>query len=256
MRFFYSFIALFFLSLCLPSLASADNSGWELTHEAEPPYGIVTWKKSFDNKPMDDFRGQITVPYSMLTILAVMADIGHYKEWVFQCDDAKFLPKVGPTYSYIYIDGIWPVSDRDGVLVSTLSQDPKTLALTIHTVAAPDKLPEEKGVVRIPMLDNTFTLFPISPTETRITFTTSVDPGGLIPAWLANFVAVQAPYETLYDMRERMDMPKYQIDSINDLPVIFPHFKRIRLPGASHRNTVNKAAPHSLQPTPQPKAAS
>lgn len=221
-----------FLLLPFPAQAAdtTSNDGWRVSHAAKAPDFITTWKKSLPGKSLDAFKGEITVPHSMLTVLAVMADLANYPTWVFQCDSAEFLPKLGPNIAYMYINGIWPVSDRDAVLRNTLKQDPTSLAVTIHTVATPRLMPEKDGVVRMPALDNYFVLTPLSPTETRITFTTFADPGGMIPAWLANFVAVSAPFDTLRDMKKRMALPQYQITRIEQLPMLLPGAENIQLP--------------------------
>jgi len=225
-------IALTLFLLLSFTWAQADDSsdGWRISHTAKAPDFITTWKKSLPGKSLDAFKGEITVPYSMLTVLAVMADIANFPTWVFQCDSAEFLPKLGPNIAYLRVNGIWPVSDRDAVLRNTLRQDPATLAVTIHTVATPRLMPEAEGVVRMPALNNDFVLTPLSATSTRITFTTFADPGGLIPAWLANFVAVSAPFDTLRDMKKRMALPQYQITRIEQLPMLLPGAENIQLP--------------------------
>lgn len=222
------------LALCLllpaTNAQAAPADGWQISTKPSLPDNITTWKKSLPGKSLDAFKGEITVPYSMLTVLAVMADIEQYPSWVFQCHSAKFLPRLGPNIAYLYISGIWPVSDRDAVLRNTLKQDPTTLAITIHTVGAPRLMPDKKDVVRMPALDNSFVLTPITSTETRLTFTTFADPGGMIPAWLANFVAVSAPYDTLRDMKKRMALSQYHITRIDQLPILLPGAENIKLP--------------------------
>jgi hypothetical protein len=220
--------------LCLFASATradtGNTDGWVVSREAHSPTEITTWKKSLPGKSLDAFRGEVTVSHSLLTVLAVLADIPNFSHWVFQCDSASLMPTLGPNIAYIYIDGIWPVSDRDAVVRSTMNQNTVTLAITIHSVAAPSLLPQKKGVVRMPALDNTFILTPLTPGKTHITFITYADPGGLIPAWLANFVAVRAPYVTLDNMEKRMDLPQYQITRLDQLPKILPGADQIRLP--------------------------
>ena len=225
-------IALVLLLLLPAPQVQADNNddGWRVTHAAKAPDFITTWKKSLPGKSLDAFKGETIVPYPMLTVLAVMADIANYPSWVFQCDSAEFLSRLGPNIARIRVNGIWPVNDRDAVLRNTLRQDPATLAITIHSVAAPRLMPEEDGVVRMPALDNDFVLTPLSATSTRIAFTTFADPGGLIPAWLANFVAVSAPFNTLRDMKKRMALPQYHISRIEQLPLLLPGAENLQFP--------------------------
>lgn len=221
------------VSLLFFSTAAIASNGWELTSDSDSTTGITTWKKAVDNSSLDAFKGAMTVDQSMLTILAVLADIPHFPTWVFHCDAARTLPKKGDGFVYLYIRGIWPVSDRDAVLHSTLQQNPDTLAITVHTTARPDLLPVHEDRVRMPALNNFFVLTPIDADTTHIVFTTYADPGGLIPGWLANFVAVEAPFDTLSRMRERMTLPQYHLKNPAALPNVLPGSRKIRLPDSN-----------------------
>lgn len=219
-----------FLTLPSSVFAASSDASWQLTRKAGKPDQVTTWKKSLPGKTLDAFKGEVTVAHPLLVALAVLSDIPNFPYWVFQCDSARMMPNLGPDIAYIYINGIWPVSARDAVVKSTLTQDPETLAITVHTTATPNLMPETNGVVRLPALDNTFILTPVSATSTRITFITFADPGGLIPAWLANFVAVKAPYVTLRDMATRMELPAYQITHTSQLVTRLPGGDQITLP--------------------------
>lgn len=225
-------VRLLFLLFCLPAaLASTPtDDGWKVSRMATAPGDVTTWKKSIPGKPLDAFKGEITVPHPLLTALAVLSDIPNFPLWVFQCDSARMMSDLGPDIAYIYINGIWPVSARDAVVKSSISQDPATLAITVHTIATPELMQPTKGIVRLPALDNKFILTPLSAHETRITFITYADPGGLIPAWLANFVAVKAPLVTLSGMAGRMALPAYQISGTDQLVVRLPGDTAIKFP--------------------------
>lgn len=211
-------------------LGSLSPAAWEVTHQADSTNDITTWKQSLEGAALDAFKGEVTVNHSLLSVLAVLADVEQFPQWVFQCDSARLLPKAGPNITYLYIDGIWPVSDRDIVVRSTLMQNADSLAVTIHSVALPRLLPQSDGVVRVPALDNRFVLTPLGPEKTHIVFTTYADPGGLIPAWLANFVAESAPYDTLNDMRERLRLPLYQQATPKALEGWLPGSEQLTLP--------------------------
>lgn len=208
-------------SLLLSPLLHAGDD-WELVDRPEARDAVTVWTKPVPGQSLKAFKGEIEVPHSLLTVLAVLGDIPRFPDWVFQCNDAYPLPTLGYDMNYVHIAGIWPVSDRDVVTRTTLEQDPDTLAITAHTVAAQGLYPEKKGTVRLPSLDNLFVMTPLADGWTRITFETFVDPGGLIPGWLANLVAVSAPRESLEGMYALMDERKYQVDVAQDLPMDFP----------------------------------
>ena len=160
-----------------------------------------------------------------------MGDIERYPDWVFQCSDAEVRPEEwGRNVIRIKINGIWPVSDRDIAARSTINQDPESGTITIHSEAVKDVVPEQKGWLRIPDLDNRFRLEPLDNGGSRITFRTFVNPGGNIPAWLANFVATRAPEYTLTNMAELLKKERYALDSVDELPIQFPGIEEMTFP--------------------------
>jgi len=214
-------------------LASTDFTspdGWKISYKAKDANDVTTWKKSIAGEPLDAFRGEIVVPHTLLEVLAVFSDIPNFSEWVFNCDSARLLPELGSDYSYVYVNGIWPVNDRDLVLRSKITQNPDTLAVTIKSDAAPDAIPANSTAVRIPRVDNRFILTPVDSRHTHITFTTLADPGGMIPAWLANFVAVKAPYVTLTGLKKRLMLPQYHITSLDQLPSLLAGTEQLVIP--------------------------
>lgn len=212
-----------------PTLAE-EQRAWELVQEADGRDGVTTWTRKVDGFTLKAFKGQTEVPYSMLTVLAVIADVERFPEWVFQCDDARLLPEIGNNIAYVHIKGIWPVSDRDVASETLVTQDPETLSIELATRNADDIFPLQEGTVRIPELQNTFTLAPLDDGWTRITFDTFVDPGGYIPGWLANLVAVRAPRDSLNDMYVLMQEPVYHITASDQLPDYFPQWQELEYP--------------------------
>lgn len=224
-------VAFWMLLAVLAPAAHADNEDWELIQRADEAGEVTVHVKPVEDNPIKMFRGIVEVPQPMLSVMAVMGDIQRYPEWVFQCDDAEIRPdEWGPDIIRIKINGIWPVSDRDIAAQSTIEQDPDTRAITIHSRAIRDVVPEQDGWLRIPELDNRFRLEPLDNGNTRITFRTFVDPGGRIPAWLANFVATRAPRQTLNRMAELLREPRYHLDSVDELPLDFPGVDEITFP--------------------------
>jgi hypothetical protein len=220
-------LSAFCLLICLP-VAAQD---WELARQADERGDVTVYVKPVPGNPLKAFKGIIEVPQPMLSVMAVMGDIDRYPEWVFQCSGAEMRPdEWGKDVIRILIQGIWPVSDRDGVARSTISQDPESLAITIHSQAAKGVFPPQDGYVRLPDLDNTFLFEPLEDGWTRITFETFVDPGGYIPAWLANLVATRAPTYSLTQMSRLLTEERYALDSVDALPLEFPGVEQMIFP--------------------------
>lgn len=235
------------ISLHVQAAADSAISDWEKVRGAKHRGDVTTWVRPVPGNPLKAFKGQIEVPYNMLTVLAVFADVERFPEWVFQCDQARLLPEIGFDIAYVHIAGIWPVDARDVVARTSLSQDPDTLAISVHSVAAQNLYPEQKKTVRIPAFDSSFIMEPLNDGWTRITFESFVDPGGAIPAWLANFVAVRAPRDSLEGMRKLMPEAQYQISSSAPLIPQLPPIAHMVFPNANNQTDVSKIERSEMQ---------
>ena len=215
---------LLLIALLLTSLSAhaGDADNWALTRDGTFRSDIRTWARDIPGQDLQAFRGRVELPYSQLEVLAVLADIDNFPKWIFQCDGARHLTDVGDDIVYIHIKGIWPVDDRDVVTRTRISQNPQTGTISIHSSADNGLYPVQKKTVRMPEFENLFTLEPRHDGWTRITFETFANPGGAIPAWLANLVATRAPYETLRDMKKRLKKKRYHISDRQQLPFTLP----------------------------------
>lgn len=171
--------------------------------------GIIVHTREVPGQDLKEFRGRVRVNAPMKNVVAALMDADRMPEWCFNLIEARVLEIGGPDGSFIYLwmKGIWPVSDRDAVGRIHLQQDPKTLAFTMTATAAPKRYPPMRNRVRVPRMTSSWTVTPVSATITDIQLEGNADPGGRIPLWIANFVATMMPKETLKKMRIRLETP-------------------------------------------------
>ncbi len=60
-------------------------------------------------------------------------------------------------------------------------------------------------MVRIPKSTGFWTITPISENQTKLEYQMHVEPGGYVPAWLANLKIVDTPFTFLYNLREHIE---------------------------------------------------
>lgn len=195
-------VALFLTALMMP-LHAAD---WVLDGNYN---GIIVHTREVPGQDLKEFRGKVRLKAPMRNVVAALVDADHMPEWCFNLREARVLEIGGPDGSFIYLwmKGIWPVSDRDAVGKIHLHQDPKSLVFTMSATAAPERYPLMLNRVRIPRMKSSWTVTPVSANVTDIQLEGNADPGGRIPLWIANFVATMMPKETLKKMRIRLETP-------------------------------------------------
>ncbi|MGL6315704.1 hypothetical protein [Vibrio sp. WXL103] len=81
----------------------------------------------------------------------------------------------------------------------------------------PDFIAREKGKVRIEQINSTWTFTPVSKSQTDVTYQVFTEPGGRLPAWLVNTVAVSQPYKTFLGLREMAQNPIYRHQTVTHI---------------------------------------
>ena len=137
----------------------------------------------------------------LLTVLTLVED---YDKWVFKSRNPKVLEEVGENEMYYFVesDFPFPLSDRDMVIHSKQFLDPISKVYTSKSVAVPDYLPKKKRMVRMPLLESYWKVWPSSDGHVEIDYRAVADPGGNLPAWLINMAITQGPTKTMRNLEK------------------------------------------------------
>lgn len=213
------------LCLVMTTVAPVRAAEWKLHADRD---GIAVYNAVVPGQELRAFRGVVTVDSPLKPVLALLADTANMPAWFFQMRSARDVRLDGGDYIHFVIAGIWPVSDRDAVVrVSPEQQDDGTVVITVR--GQPDRLPKQAGHVRIPRLESSWIVRPVSATRTEITLTTSSDPGGALPRWVANLVATDMPRHTLTALRQELRKPAYAEVDTRGSAVVKERLQRYRL---------------------------
>lgn len=79
-----------------------------------------------------------------------------------------------------------PFKPRHFVVKNEFTQDPKTKGLVFTVSAANDKMPYDSCCVRVPKMDNSWTLTPIGNGELQVVWHSDLDMGGFLPYFMLN----------------------------------------------------------------------
>ncbi|MFN0034508.1 MAG: START domain-containing protein [Saprospiraceae bacterium] len=192
---------------CYSPLLAQDPEGWKSKGEKD---GVkVFYRKTSDVHELK-LVTSLKVPLSGLVTL--LSEVENYPKWGYKVAESKELKKVSDTEIYYYsrLDFPWPLDDRDIVVHSTMEQDPTTRRITATSIAQPDYLPANKGVVRMRNSRTSWTLLPGPGGWTYVEYFIHSDPGGSLPDWLINMAIDVGPRETIKGMRNFVRQEKYQ----------------------------------------------
>jgi hypothetical protein len=204
-----------FIVLLLSSFFSfsalAETSAWELEKEEEDIH-LKIFTREIEGSNLREFKGEMLVETKMTALAALLLDGQSAPKWMHQCEKFEVIEQIDHLSAVVYfINGApWPVSDRDAVVMSVMSQDPESLVLKAEISVVNDLLPENDDYVRIPHMQGFWLFEPAEKGQTLITYQVHANPGGSLPGWLANSVVVDTPFYTMSNMAEMLKLEKYQ----------------------------------------------
>lgn len=183
------------------SLAAATNAlpSWQLTKDGG---GVQVYTRKVAGSALKEFRAVTTVRAPLPAVLALLDDVPGYRAWFADCKEAR---AIAPGYNYFVNDAPFPIADRDMVIHWTESRDPATGAVVREMHGEADKLPPQKGRVRVPRLDGHWRFTPRADGGVDIEYQLSSDPGGSLPDWAANSAVATAPHKTLLGLKKAVE---------------------------------------------------
>lgn len=194
------------LSLALPHTLAAEE--WKLLRDRQ---GIQIYSRKVTGSKYEAFKGIIVLKSSPASILGLLDHTEASSEWVQFCTFGKTLKSNGFSERYIYqvMDLPFPLATRDAVFRATTSYNPVTQAITVALAAVADFYPATE-YVRIRIGSGYFKVRVIDDDNTEVTWQLHVDPGGAIPALLANMMLVEIPFQSLQRMAQLVIKEPYQ----------------------------------------------
>ena len=181
--------------LCL----NAPLDDWSLRKDES---GVKVYTRSLDWTHHKEYKGEVIIRATPDKLLSIIQDVSTYPAWMHNTYDAKLLRKSGNEFvTYFVNDAPWPVSDRDMVTKFVVSR-PNAQTMRLDMTAAPREIPEVGGMVRIPFLQGFWLFEDLGNGTCRVTQQVVSDPGGSIPAWLANSAIIDTPFQILSKLRK------------------------------------------------------
>jgi hypothetical protein len=192
-------------------LEALDDS-WRLVSDRND---IQVYMRHRDDTRLKTFRGvtrfTLTDQYALV---AVLNDYEAYPRWLHFVDSAEEIGRESELLRYLRFTTLlpWPLANREAVLRADVreirSQDAQRVEVLLSN--APQHLPPNDDYIRFPEMQGIFGVSDLGHDTVEITYQLVLDPGGYIPAWLANILLRDAPYFTLDRLRRIVKRPEYQ----------------------------------------------
>ena len=185
----------------------ADEQLWKLwKSEAE----IEVFQRKLVNG-LVEVKAKMHINTRISAFIALLDDTENISLWLDRVESSTVLEQLAVNENIVYsrFAAPWPAKDRDMVTYSRYWQKPNgTLVLEISDLSS--YLPQKNNYLRITNVSARWTLIPLKNSEVIIIYQAFADPGGKLPHWLINHLALSSVYNTFLGLRNRLVFPQYQ----------------------------------------------
>lgn len=198
-------------SLLALSLTTLSSHAWELQPLTnDEASDVKVWTQTLEDTKFKAFKAEVTINAPLDKIVSVIRDTQNVPEWYYKSKLAKQIKRLNDHQSlnYSVTDLPWPVSDRDSVILATVTNQPDGSVL-IKMTGQTDAYPLQDNLVRVPKLEGFWKLQPnrvdTSNPSVKVTLQISTEPGGDIPSWLVNAMVIDMPLNSLKNLKLRVE---------------------------------------------------
>ena len=184
--------------------AAADDVTWKNVGESD---GVTVSTRTVDGSSYPEVRASASVCATLPTLLFYIEDAAGFDRWIPDTLEARLLERPSPREQIYYIrTGMpWPVKPRDMIyrLTEPGARD-GAAAVTVTIEGLPEYLPPQPEAVRMTSVRGRWN-FVEQAGHTRIDLLMHFEPGGSIPAWLANRRVIATPSKMLANLKSHFD---------------------------------------------------
>jgi len=195
---------LFKLTICafilVSSISVFAQTEWNL---AKNKNNIKVYTRKLPNAKLKDYKAVMELNATVNQVIDVILDFENYKNWFASTATCYLLEKRGENelYQYYEAKAPWPVDNRDVITQFIIEKIDNGIRLNQKGI--PDFIPKKDGIVRIPNFEGYWEVTDIGAGKVKVVQFAASNPGGSIPAWLANTAVVDTPFESFSNLKKR-----------------------------------------------------
>jgi hypothetical protein len=199
-RLFWITIILVHLKFCV-----AGQENW---NPVKDETGIKVYTATLSGSKYKAFKAEMQLNCKIENIVEILKNTNNINKWIVNCKGVKLL-KTDDNDQYYYIETALPLpfQNRDMVYhfqyIEINSEQVKVIVTGI-----PDYIQPNEGIVRMVKAEGYWLLTSVGTQMTSVTYQMHVEPGGLIPAWLANPFIKNVPFSTFKELRNIVQKSK------------------------------------------------
>ncbi len=196
----------------MTSASPQDSSDWSLASNLR---GIQVYVCNQAHRRLKAFRAFMRMELAdEYALVALANDYSRLPRWVHLIQHVEELERRGPLQRWLrFITHLpWPLHDREVVLRLDVEQlrDEHDDVVRARFCNVDECQARDSPYLTVPELHGVSGFRRLPGDEIELFYELTLDPGGKIPAWLANKVLREAPFFTLERLRHLVHKPEYQ----------------------------------------------
>lgn len=191
-------IALAIMITFIPELGQTEEAKWEIKKQED---GITVSIRRSQTGNFMEYKSEMELKVTAEKVLNTIKDTDNAHKWLHNCKTSKLLKRISVTEQYNYNETQMPFPYRNHDMIFKMTTQNQDRVIRIKLDGLPDYLPAEKDITRMKKAKGGWILKPVDNNRTLITYRMEVDPGGLIPSWLANTKIVEIPFNTFKKLK-------------------------------------------------------
>lgn len=181
------------------SFPANAQENWKLVKEET---GIKVYTKPESGSDYKAFKAEMQVSCKIEDIVGILKSSDSINSWIVNCRGIELL-KTDDNDQYYYIETQlpFPFKNRDMVYhfqYITINSE----QVRVNVTGMPEYIEPIEGIVRMAKANGYWLLTSLDTDKILVTYQMHVEPGGLIPAWLANPFIVNVPFSTFKELRK------------------------------------------------------
>ena len=169
---------------------------WRLDKDKK---GIQVYTRPHPGSSYRAYRAEMILEGSMNPYLALFDDVASYRHWMHTTVISKLVDQPAEDEKHVYmVNRNFPITDRDYYARLKMSRDDQGI-IQVHWGLL--ERPVHGGRVRLEKLDAMITLEPLDKQRFMASLEGHFEPGGKVPAILANALVTDMPFHTFLKAR-------------------------------------------------------
>ena len=190
--------------LLLFTFTVSAQENWKLVKEEA---GIKIFIKTESGSRYKAFKAEMQVSCKIENIVEVLKNTDSINNWVVNCKEVKLL-KTGDNDQYYYIETSLPLPFENRDMVYHFQYiEINSQQVRVIVTGMPEYIQPKQGIVRMVKTNGYWLLTQVDKDKADVTYQMHVEPGGLIPAWLANPFIKNVPFSTFKELRNIVQNP-------------------------------------------------